>query len=108
VGKRPGTETVQMYLHEHFAPVSLPIRQLRGFERVTVNPGETKTVTLTIRPEDMMLLDRDMLWKVVPGNFDIMIGSSSGDIVLRDSLEVKASPDGLLNRGLSTQPDLAR
>jgi beta-glucosidase len=108
VGKRPGIETVQMYLHEQFAPVSLPVKRLRGFERVAVNPGETKTVTLTIRPEDMMLLDRDMLWKVAPGNFDIMIGSSSEDIALRDSLEVKASPDGLLYRGVSTQPDLAR
>ena len=42
VGKRPGIETVQMYLHEHFAPVSLPVKRLRGFERVAVNPGETK------------------------------------------------------------------
>ena len=56
----------------------------------------------------MMLLDRDMLWKVAPGNFDIMIGSSSEDIALSDSLEVKGSPDGLLYRGVSTQPDLAR
>jgi beta-glucosidase len=108
VGKRPGVETVQMYLHEHFAPVSLPVRQLRGFERIAVSPGETKTVTFTIRPEDMTLLDRNMLWKVAPGNFDIMMGSSSGDIFLHDSLEVTDSPDGLLNRGLSTQPDLAR
>jgi hypothetical protein len=49
-----------------------------------------------------------MLWKVAPGNFDIMMGSSSGDIFLHDSLEVTDSPDGLLNRGLSTQPDFAR
>lgn len=106
-GSRPGTETVEMYLHEHYAPVSLPVQQLRGFERVTLNPGETKTVIMTIRPEDLMLLDRDMLWKVAPGTFDVMIGNSAADIALRDSFQVRI-PDTVLNRGVSTQPDLAR
>lgn len=106
-GSRPGTETVQMYLHEHYAPVSLPVKQLRGFERVTLNPGETKTVSMTIRPEDLMLLDRDMLWRVAPGTFDVMIGNSSADIALRGSFEVKSN-GFVLDRGLSTQPDLAR
>lgn len=107
-GERPGTETVQLYLHERYAPVSLAVNQLRGFERVSLNPGETKTATFTIRPEDMMLLDRDMLWKVAPGTFDVLIGTSAEDIVLRDSYEVKAAPDSWLSRGISTQPDLAR
>jgi beta-glucosidase len=106
-GKRPGTETVQMYLHERYAPVSLPVKQLRGFERVALNPGETKTVTLTIRPQDLMLLDRDMLWRIVPGAFDVMIGNSAEDIALRESFEVKTD-DPILDRGVSTQPDLAR
>jgi beta-glucosidase len=107
-GERPGTETVQLYLHERYAPVSLAVNQLRGFERVSLNPDETKTATFTIRPEDMMLLDRDMLWKVAPGTFDVLIGTSAEDIVLRDSYEVKAAPDPMSGRGISTQPDLAR
>ena len=107
VGKRAGTDTVQMYLHERYAPVSLPVRQLRGFERVTLDPGQTKTVTMTIRPQDLEFLDRDMLWRVAPGTFDIMIGSAADHIVLRDSLLVKAG-DALPVSGLSTQPDLAR
>lgn len=106
-GSRPGTETVQMYLHEHYAPISLPVEQLRGFERVTLNPGETKTITMTIRPADLMLLDRDMLWRVAPGTFDVMIGSSSADIALRGSFKVNSN-GFVLDRGLSTQPDLAR
>jgi beta-glucosidase len=106
-GSRPGTDTVEMYLHEHYAPVSLPVEQLRGFERVTLNPGETKTVSIVIRPEDLMLLDRDMLWKVAPGTFDVMIGNSAEDIPMRASFEVKPS-DWVVDRGLSTQPDLAR
>lgn len=106
-GNRAGTETVQMYLHERYAPVSLPVEQLRGFERVMLEPGEKKTITMTIRPADLMLLDRDMLWRVAPGTFDVMIGKSAEDIVLRGSFEVKY-PDTVVDRGLSTQPDLAR
>lgn len=107
-GQRAGTEVVQMYLHEHYAPVSLPVEQLRGFERVDLQAGEKKTVKMTLRPEDLMLLDRDMLWKVSPGTFDVLIGNSSADIALRASFEVKQPSGPLAGRGVSTQPDLAR
>jgi beta-glucosidase len=90
-GKHAGVETVQLYLHERYAPVSTPVKQLRGFERVALEPGEKKTVTFRIGPEDLQLLDRNMHWVVVPGTFDIMIGKSSADIVLKGSLEVKGS-----------------
>jgi len=106
-GPRAGTETVQLYLHRRVAPVSLPVRQLRGFERVTLDPGQTKSVSFTIRPEDLMFLDRDMLWRIAPGTVDIMIGSAADHIVLRDSLEVKAN-DPLVKTGSATQPDLSR
>lgn len=91
VGKRAGVATVQLYLHERYAPVSTPVKQLRGFERVTLAPGETKTVTLTLTPKDLMLLDRNMHWVVVPGTFDIMLGKSSADILLKGALEVEGS-----------------
>ncbi len=89
VGKQPGVETVQLYLHELYTPVATPVKNLRGFERVVLNPGETKTVTMKLTPEDLMLLDRNMHWTVVPGTFDVMIGKSSADIVLSGPLEVK-------------------
>jgi beta-glucosidase len=107
-GQCTGTEVVQMYFHEHYAPVSLPVEQLRGFERIELRPGEKKTVRMTIRPEDLMLLDRDMLWRVSPGTFDVMIGNSSADIALTASFDVKAPSGPLAARGVSTQPDLAR
>jgi beta-glucosidase-like glycosyl hydrolase len=93
-GKRAGVETVQLYLHERYAPVATPVKQLRGFERVALEPGQKKTMTFALGPEDLQLLDRDMHWVVVPGTFDIMVGKSSADIVLKGALEVKSS--GLL------------
>jgi beta-glucosidase len=87
-GDREGVETVQLYLHEKYAPVATPVKQLRGFERVPLKPGETKTVTMTLTPEDLQLLDIDMHWRVVPGDFDIMVGKSSADISLQGILKV--------------------
>jgi beta-glucosidase len=91
VGKRAGVETVQLYVHERYTPVAVPVKQLRGFERVELNPDETKTVTMKITPEDLKLLDRDMHWTVVPGTFDIMVGKSSADAALSVALPVKGA-----------------
>jgi beta-glucosidase len=88
-GERAGVETVQLYIHEKYAPVSTPVKQLRGFARVALNSGETKTVTLDLTPEDLQLLDIDMHWRVVPGDFEIMVGKSSADILLQGMLKVK-------------------
>ncbi len=87
-GNRTGTETVQLYLHEKYTPVAVPVKQLRGFERVPLEPGATKSVTLTLTPEDLQLLDIDMRWKVVPGDFEIMAGKSSAEITLQGILKV--------------------
>jgi beta-glucosidase len=55
---------------------------------VALNPGETKTVTLKLTPEDLQLLDIDMHWRVVPGDFEIMVGRSSEDLPLKGTLKV--------------------
>jgi beta-glucosidase-like glycosyl hydrolase len=88
-GKRAGIETVQLYIRERFTPVATAVKQLRGFERVRLEPRQKKTVTFTLGPEDLQLLDRDMHWKVVPGTFDIMIGKSSADITSKATLQVR-------------------
>ncbi|HEY7095789.1 MAG TPA: glycoside hydrolase family 3 C-terminal domain-containing protein [Terriglobales bacterium] len=87
-GDQSGTETVQLYVHRTTGPVATPVKQLRGFERVDLNPGETKNVTLTLTPEDLQLLDRDMHWRVTPGDVEIMVGSSSDDLPLQGVLKV--------------------
>jgi beta-glucosidase len=91
-GKRAGIETVQLYLRERFTPVATPVKQLRGFERVALEPGEKKIVSFTLGPDDLKLLDRDMKWVIAPGTFDVMIGESSADITTQGTLEVKGSP----------------
>ena len=91
-GKVAGVDTVQLYVHELYAPVSTSVKQLRGFERVALEPGQKKSVRFVLGPEDFQLLDRDnMHWAVVPGTFDIMIGKSAADIALKGTLEVKES-----------------
>jgi beta-glucosidase len=87
-GMRFGTETVQLYTHRMSGPVVTPVKQLRGFQRVDLNPGETKSVTLTLTPEDLQLLNRDMHWQVVPGDVEIMVGASSEDLPVKGVLSV--------------------
>jgi beta-glucosidase len=88
-GKREGEEVVQLYLHDVVATVSRPVKQLRGFQRVGLQPGEQKTVSFTLTPEDLCLLDQDMKWIVEPGAFEVMIGHSSEDIRLKGTFEVR-------------------
>jgi len=91
MGKRAGVETVQLYVRERFTPIATPVKQLRGFDRVALDPGQKKTVSFTLGREDLKLLNQDMRWVVVPGTFDIMIGRSSADITAKATLEVKRS-----------------
>lgn len=94
-GTRAGSETVQLYVHERYAPVAIPVKSLKGFERADLDPGETKTVTMKLTPEELQILDNDLHWKVVPGIFDLTVGKSSGEILLTGSLEVKSSSRAL-------------
>jgi beta-glucosidase len=87
-GKLAGIETAQLYIRERFTPVATPVKQLRGFERATLEPGQKKTVSFHLGPEDLKLLNEEMHWVVMPGTFDIMIGRSSTDIVAKGILNV--------------------
>lgn len=89
IGARAGDEVVQLYIHDVVGTVSTPVKQLRGFQRVSLQPGETKTAEFALGPEDLSLLNRDMHWVVEPGDFEIMVGSSSEDIQARGVLHVK-------------------
>ncbi len=79
-GSCKGDEVVQLYIKDKVSSVITYETQLRGFERITLAPGEKKTITFTIHPDDLALLDKNMNWTVEPGEFEIWIGSSSVDI----------------------------
>lgn len=87
-GAIAGDEVVQLYTRDLVSSITTYEMNLRGFERVGLNPGETKTVSFTLRPEDLQLLDENMKWVVEPGMFRVMIGSSSQDIRLTGDFEI--------------------
>jgi beta-glucosidase len=76
-GSRKGDEVVQLYLHDPVASISQPVRRLRGFERVTLNPGQTRTVTFTLDKSDFGFYDNRGKFVVEPGQIDVYAGNSS-------------------------------
>lgn len=88
-GTRAGDEVVQLYIRDMLSSLAQPLMQLKGFERISLKAGETKAVTFTITPTLLTMLDKDLKPVVEPGDFRIMIGSSSLDIKLKETLTVK-------------------
>jgi beta-glucosidase len=82
-GKYDGDEVVQLYVKDKVSSVTVYETQLRGFERVHLKVGETKTVYFELSPNDLKLYDKNMNWVVEPGAFEIQMGSSSEDIRLK-------------------------
>lgn len=76
-GTRAGTEVAQLYLRDDAATVTRPVRELRGFRRVTLQPGEKRTLRFALTPNDLALYDRDMRRVVEPGTFTVWVGGSS-------------------------------
>ena len=89
-GPREGDEVVQLYLHQELASVAQPVIRLAGFERIRLRPGESREVTFDLGRDQLEILDRDMHRVLEPGDYRVMIGSSSKDIRLRDILRVPA------------------
>ena len=87
-GKRTGTEVVQLYVHRPVASVAQPLLQLRGFERVTLKPGESRELRFRLDAGDLSFHDARMHWGAEPGEVEVMLGSSSADIRLRDRFQV--------------------
>ena len=82
-GKRAGTETVQLYIRDCVSSVTRPVKELKGFQKVSLQPGETKTVSLEITPNSLAFYDVKMKYVVEPGEFEIMVGNASRDADLQ-------------------------
>lgn len=85
----PGSEIVQLYIRDSISSVVQPVKELKGFERVNLEPGETKAVRFELGFEHLKMLDRNLNWVVEPGEFNIMVGSSSEEIWLSGTFRVE-------------------
>ncbi|MFO7846917.1 MAG: glycoside hydrolase family 3 N-terminal domain-containing protein [Balneolaceae bacterium] len=78
-GDRQGAEVVQMYIRDVVSSVTRPVKELKGFRKIWLKPGETKTVAIDIKPASLAFYDIQMEYRVEPGEFEVMVGSSSRD-----------------------------
>lgn len=76
-GKRPGTEVAQVYVHQDYSDVELPVEELKGFARVHLVAGQTKSVSIRVKRSDLAVWSADQKWEVQPGMYKIIVGGSS-------------------------------
>jgi beta-glucosidase len=87
-GKYPGEEVAQFYLRDMVSQPIRPVKELKGFQKVMLQPGETKTITFIIDKEKLAFYNDQLERITQPGEFRLMIGSASDDIRLQDSFEL--------------------
>lgn len=93
MGDRAGTETVQLYVHDFRSRLARPDKELKAFAQVTLEPGECKTVTLTLNEEALSYYDDATgQWTLEAGEFEVLVGSSSRDIRLRRAFDYRGAP----------------
>ena len=80
-GKIKGDEVVQLYIRDEVSSITRPVKELKRFKRISIDPGETKTVEFTLGPEEFSFLNRDMQRVVEPGTFKIMVGGNIVELV---------------------------
>ncbi|MGE5519367.1 MAG: beta-glucosidase BglX [Candidatus Dadabacteria bacterium] len=90
-GKVAGEEIVQLYIRDKVAQPVRPVKELKDFKKILLQPGESKKIEFVINKEKLSFYDEKAKWIVQPGEFDLMIGSSSRNILLRDTFELAKS-----------------
>jgi beta-glucosidase len=87
-GPVAGAEVVQLYLRDPVASIVRPVRELKGFQRITLQPGQQQSVSFTIDQDSLAFFNRQLEWVAEPGKFELMVGSASDDIRLRETIEL--------------------
>ena len=80
---------MQLYVHDLYASVTRPVKELAGFARIHLAPGEKKKITFFLEASQLAFLDRKLNWKVEKGEMEVQVGSSSEDIRLKDSFFIR-------------------
>jgi beta-glucosidase len=86
IGAVAGKDVVQVYVNDKISSVTTPVKVLKGFKKVKVNPNESAIINFLIPCKELGLWDKNMNYVVEPGEFEIMVGASSEDIRLKDSI----------------------
>jgi beta-glucosidase len=81
IGKRAGDEVVQLYIRDVVGSMTRPVKELKGFQRVSLQPGEKRRVEFVLGPEHLGFWNRDMRYVVEPGEFRVMVGANSVDVL---------------------------
>ena len=87
-GKYDGEEIVQLYLRDKVGSIARPVKELKDFQKIKLNAGETKTIKFIIDKEKISFFNQQLQWVAEPGDFELMIGASSEDIRLKDGFEL--------------------
>ena len=80
-GRRAGDEVVQLYIRDPVASMTRPVKELKGFQRISLQPGEKKKVEFVLGPEHLGFWNREMRYVVEPGEFRVMVGANSVDVL---------------------------
>ena len=88
VGKRAGDEVIQLYIRDVAASMTRPVKELKGFQRLTLAAGQKRRVTFVVSVAQLAFYDRQMRYMVEPGEVDVLVGSSSDDIRLTGRFEI--------------------
>ena len=89
-GSVAGKEVVQLYISDEKSSLPRPLKELKGFEKVNLAPGQTRNVAFTVTPEALKFFDdKAHQWVAEPGKFKLLIGSSSTDIRAKSQFELK-------------------
>lgn len=97
-GSRHGDEVVQLYLHDREAHVTRPVKELKGFQKVSLKPGQKCKVSFHVPLSLLSFYDEHMQFVVEPGNVDVLVGSSSEDIRLQSSFEIKGNTQNVMGK----------
>ncbi len=103
-GPRCGDEVVQLYVHDEFASLPRPVKELKGYLRLTLEPGERKTVTFHLPVNQLAFYNQDFQLVLEPGRINILLGSSSADIRLRGSFTIVGPEKMLVSQRVFTCP----
>jgi beta-glucosidase len=87
-GKYEANEVVQLYIHDRFGSITRPVKELKGFKRISLKPGETKNVSFKLTTNDLAFWNNESIFQAEPGDFDVWVGPSSAE-GLKGSFAIK-------------------